>query len=138
MDRIKLSSGTLLDVAVNGIARSDSTLSLSFLPASYSLDDINEMFSDESNTAKITLVNSEGTALALYTGYSIVSAISQTTEGLIEYAEDENGETSESYGTVATVTLKKPDQTESRIQSVESQVTEIQEALVELYEAEVE
>lgn len=120
MEKIKLGSGKELNLVVCGILAAKDAVTLKFLPGEDSLDDLNTLLMDASETTKMTLLSDGGEALAIYNGYTELQSISQEMEAVIGYTQDE-GQTPIT-GKLVTVVLEKPDQTNQRLTSLEETV----------------
>lgn len=135
MEKIKLGSGKELELIVCGILAARSTVTLKFLPGEDSLDALNTLLLNTSETTKMILLSESGEELAIYNGYTQIQSITQELDAVIGYTQDEEQEVIS--GKLVTVVLAKPDQTAQRITSVEDQVTDLQLAMCEIYEGKV-
>lgn len=120
MEKIKLGSGKELELIVCGILADSEKLTIKFLPGEDSLDTLNTILLDASETSKITLLSESGEALAIYNGYTDLQSISQDFNAIIGYTQDEEQKTI--FGKLITAILEKPDQTEQRLTSLEETV----------------
>lgn len=132
MEKIKLGSGKELDLIVCGIMADTQTVTIKFLPGDNSLDALNSILMDASETEKMTLLSTGGEELAIYNGYTQMQSITQELDAVIGYEQNETQ--IPIMGKLVTATLRKPDQTEQRLESAEAQLTDMQLALCEVYE----
>lgn len=133
MEKIKLLSGDTLELITCGVTNYNDTLTVRFIPENdITLSEYESLLSDSENTSKIILLSENDEELAIYSKYTEISSISKTKNQVISTNESE-----EITSDVVTVTLKKPDEIVSRLDSLEAQVTDAQMAMCELYEGMV-
>ena len=132
MEKIKLNSGKELELIVCGIVADAQTVTMKFLPGEDSLDTLNTLLMDVSETEKMILLSEGGEQLAIYNGYTQLQEIRQELDAIIGYTQDE--EQAPITGKLVTAVLQKPDRTEQRLESAEAQLTDVQLALCEVYE----
>lgn len=132
MEKIKLGSGKELELIVCGILAVNNTVTLKFLPGEDSLDELNTLLTDRTETTKMTLISTGGDELAIYNGYTQLQSIGQELDAVIGYTQDE--EQDPVTGKLVTVVLIKPDDTVQRLELAEAQLTDMQMALCEVYE----
>ncbi len=120
MEKIKLGSGKELDLIVCGIMADEQTVTIKFVPGSDSLDTLNSILMDTSETEKMTLLSESGDELAIYNGYTQMQSISQELNAVIGYQQDRAQ--SPIFGKLVTATIRKPNRTESRLTSLEETV----------------
>ena len=132
MEKIKLNSGKELELIVCGIVADAQTVTMKFLPGEDSLDTLNTLLMDVSETEKMILLSEGGEQLAIYNGYTQLQEIRQELDAIIGYTQYE--EQAPITGKLVTAVLQKPDRTEQRLESAEAQLTDVQLALCEVYE----
>lgn len=132
MEKIKLGSGKELELIVCGILAVNNTVTLKFLPGEDSLNELNTLLTDQTETTKMTLISTGGDELAIYNGYTQLQSIGQELDAVIGYTQDE--EQDPVTGKLVTVVLAKPDDTVQRLELAEAQLTDMQMALCEVYE----
>lgn len=118
MEKIKLTDNSEYNLVTNGIYAGDEALTATFLLESHDLTALYEIFSDPTKTKQITLLSNAGEPLAVYGNYINLTSIS------VNQGEEPN----------VTVSLKKADEKEVRLASLEEQMTDAQEALCDIYE----
>lgn len=111
MEKIRTAKGTEIEIV--SASATETALSVSF-EMELTLAYYDELFSDPSETAKLTLLSDEGEEVAVYNGYSL-DCISRKENEITAY-------------------FSKPDTTAQRLDELDAQVTDTQLALVELYE----
>lgn len=140
MEQLKLMNGQIFTLAVNGISEVNETLKLTFEPGLYTFDQIEEFFSNQSNTQKIYVLDSLGEPVRSLVGYTkykgmekvldyILSSemVAQEDTNPIDYLETHK------TGTVMIVTMSKPD-IEDRVKTLEADMVNTMLALTEIYE----
>ncbi|WP_283681201.1 hypothetical protein [Parablautia sp. Marseille-Q6255] len=132
MEKIKLGSGKALDLIVCGIIADQQTVTIKFLPGEDSLDALNSILMNTSETEKMILLSESGDQLAIYNGYTQLQSLGQELNAVIGYVQDEIQ--TPIMGKLVTATLQKPDRTEMRLEAAETQLTDMQLALCEVYE----
>lgn len=133
MEKIKLLSGDTLNLVTCGVTNYKDTLTVRFIPESdVDLSDYESLLSNRENTSKLILLSEDDEELAIYSKYTEISSISKTKNQVISTNGSE-----EIISDVVTVTLEKPDEIVSRLDSLEAQVTDAQMAMCELYEGMV-
>lgn len=132
MEKIKLGSGKELELIVCGILAAKDTVTIKFLPGTDTLDSLNTLLSDRSETEKMILLSEAGEELAIYNGYTNLGSISAETDAVIGYTQD--ADQTPITGKLVTAVLRKPDQITQRVTALEQQVTDTQMALCEIYE----
>ena len=120
MEKIKLNSGKELPIITCGILVDAKKVTLQFLPGEDSLDALNTLLSDKEATKKMTLLSESGDELRIMNGYTRLESISQEMDAVIGYTQDEAQEPI--TGKLVTVTLRKPDETDQRLTSLEETV----------------
>lgn len=120
MEKVKLSSGKELSLITCGILSDTKKITLQFLPGDDSLDILNTLLSDQTVTAKMTLLSEAGDELQIFNGYTKLESISQQMDAVIGYTQNEEQEPI--TGKLVTVTLCKPDETDQRLTSLEETV----------------
>ena len=129
MEKIKLGSGTELELIVCGIQSYEKKVSFDFLRNEYTLSQVETLLSNTSETSKLILLSEAGEELQIFSGYTQLDGLSLKKDYVISTSEE-----STITADVISVVLVKPDETITRIESLESQVTDTQMALCELYE----
>lgn len=132
MEKIKLGSGKELDLIVCGIIADQQAVTMKFVPGSDSLDTLNTLLMNTSETEKMILLSETGEQLAIYNGYTQLQSITQELDATIGYEQDETQ--TPVMGKLVTAVMQKPDRTEQRLESAEAQLTDMQLALCEVYE----
>lgn len=120
MEKVKLSSGKELSLITCGILSDTKKVTLQFLPGDDSLDILNTLLSDQTVTAKMTLLSDAGDELQIFNGYTKLESISQQMDAVIGYTADEEQEPI--TGKLVTAVLSKPDATEQRLTSIEETI----------------
>lgn len=134
MEKIKLNSGKLLDLIVNGISSDTKNITIKFLPGDDSLDTLNTLMISKDETKKMMLLSESGDELAVYNGYTELKSIGQEMNAVVGYSQENQEPIT---GKLVTVVLGKPDEIATRMAAVESQLTDTQLALCEIYEGMV-
>lgn len=132
MEKIKLGSGKELEIIVCGILAAKETVTIKFLPGSDTLDSLNTLLSDQTETNKLILLSEAGEELAIHNGYTNLDSISAEMDAVIGYTQD--ADQTPIMGKLVTAVLRKPDQITQRVTALEQQVTDTQMALCEIYE----
>lgn len=120
MEKIKLGSGKELELIVCGIIGDAEKVSLQFLPGEDSLDDFFALLSDTEETGMMKLLSETGEELRIFSGYTVLQSIGQELDAVIGYTQDE--QEIPITGKLVTAVLRKPDQTEARLTSLEETV----------------
>ena len=120
MEKVKLNSGKELYLITCGILSDTKKVTLQFLPGDDSLDILNTLLSDQTVTAKMTLLSDAGDELQIFNGYTKLESISQQMDAVIGYTQNE--EQDPITGKLVTVVLSKPDATEQRLTSIEETI----------------
>lgn len=120
MEKIKLGSGKELDLIVCGIMADAQVVTIKFLPREDSLDNLNTLLMDTAETEKMTLLSESGDELAIYNGYTQLQSIGQELNAMIGYTQDESQ--TPITGKLVTAVLRKPNETEMRLTSLEETV----------------
>lgn len=130
MEKLRLADGTELNLITNGIRKADKQIEAKILPEGKTLSEVNDLVSDEEKTQEIKLISEDGEELAIYTGYTELTSISQELKA--DIGTDDDGNIIQ--GKLVTLRMEKPDEVTKRISAVESQMTDMQLALCEVYE----
>ncbi len=120
MEKIKLGSGKELDLIICGIIADAQTVTMKFVPGNDSLDTLNTLLMDITQTEKMTLLSTGGKELAIYNGYTQLQSIRQELNAVIGYEQDEAQTLI--TGKLVTAVLRKPNTTEMRLTSLEETV----------------
>lgn len=120
MEKIKLGSGKELELIVCGIIGDAEKVSMQFLPEEDSLDDLFSLLSDVEETGMMKLLSETGEELRIFSGYTVLQSIGQELDAVIGYTQDEHE--TPITGKLVTAVLRKPDQTEARLTSLEETV----------------
>lgn len=120
MEKIKLGSGKELELIVCGIIGDAEKVSMQFLPGEDSLDDLFSLLSDVEETGMMKLLAESGEELRIFSGYTVLQSIGQELDAVIGYTQDE--QEIPITGKLVTAVLRKPDQTEARLTSLEETV----------------
>lgn len=120
MEKIKLGSGKELELIVCGIIGDAEKVSMQFLPGEDSLDDLFSLLSDVEETGMMKLLSETGEELRIFSGYTVLQSIGQELDAVIGYTQDEHE--TPITGKLVTAVLRKPDQTEARLTSLEETV----------------
>ena len=118
MEKIRLTDNSEYNLVTNGIFANEEVLTATFLLEAHDLTALYEIFSNPSKTKQITLLSNAGEPLAVYGNYINLTGITLD--------PDETP--------TVTVNLKKADEKEIRLASLEEQMTDAQEALCDIYE----
>ena len=118
MEKIKLTDNSEYNLVTNGIFANDEVLTATFLLEAHDLTALYEIFSNSAKTKQITLLSNAGEPLAVYGNYVNLTSIMLN--------PDETP--------TVTINLKKADEKEVRLASLEEQMTDAQEALCDIYE----
>ena len=127
MEKIKFANGNIHELAVNGIVSTDEVLRISLIADGVDLLVFEELVSDPDNVSRIELLSNDGSeVLGIYTGYVDYTTIIKK-KSVHQYSEtvaDDNGDLHENMilKDVVTVTLRKPDEVEERLTSLEESV----------------
>lgn len=120
MEKIKMGSGKELELIVCGINVTNDKATIKFLPGVDTLDGINTLLSDQTETNKMILLSEVGEELAIYNGYTNLRSISVETDAVIGYTQD--AEQTPITGKLVTAVLRQPNMTEQRLASLEETV----------------
>lgn len=120
MEKIKLGSGKELELIVCGIIGDAEKVSMQFLPGEDSLDDLFSLLSDVEETGMMKLLSETGEELRIFSGYTVLQSIGQELDAVIGYTQDAHE--TPITGKLVTAVLRKPDQTEARLTSLEETV----------------
>lgn len=120
MEKIKMGSGKELELIVCGINVTNDKATIKFLPGVDTLDGINTLLSDQTETNKMILLSEVGEELAIYNGYTNLCSISVETDAVIGYTQDD--EQTPITGKLVTAVLRQPNMTEQRLASLEETV----------------
>ena len=118
MEKIKLTDNSEYNLVTNGIFANEEVLTATFLLEAHDLTALYEIFSNPAKTKQITLLSNAGEPLAVYGNYINLTSIMLN--------PDETP--------TVTINLKKADEKEARLASLEEQMTDAQEALCDIYE----
>ena len=118
MEKIKLTDNSEYNLVTNGISANEEALAATFLLEAHDLTALYEIFSNSAKTRQITLLSNAGEPLAVYGNYINLTSIMLN--------PDETP--------AVTINLKKADEKEARLASLEEQMTDAQEALCDIYE----
>lgn len=121
MEKIKLYNEETFDIIPNGIRSTSETLTVSFLSPKKDLVSLEEVFSDSANLEKIYLLSDTDEVLRIYSGYSVLDSIEKQKNVVIATTVTEDGE-SETVADVIYITLRKANETEARLTSLEESV----------------
>lgn len=132
MEKIKLGSGKELELITCGVVALQDAVTIKFLPGTDTLDAVNTLLSDHSETNKLILLSEADEELAIYAGYKELASISMEPDAVIGYTQD--ADQTPIKGKLITAVLRKPDQIIQRVIALEKQVTDTQMALCEIYE----
>lgn len=133
MEKIKLSNGNILEITNNGVHSSDERLTVSIVAPDMDLVTMETLFTDRENVSRIELLSESDEVLRIYSGYVGLTNIEKRKNvvisvELIPEELDENGEViteaSENVVTsdVIVITLRKENESEARITSLEETV----------------
>lgn len=133
MEKIKLSNGNILEITNNGVHSSDERLTVSIVAPDTDLVTMETLFTDRENVSRIELLSESDETLRIYSGYVALTNIEKRKNVVISRVVtpeelDENGEViteaSENVVTsdVIVITLRKENETEARITSLEETV----------------
>lgn len=127
MDKIKFADGTTIGLLVNGITSTDKVLRLSMIANGTDLLAVEKLVSDTDNVSRVELLSENDEVLGIYNSYTEFSAITKKKDVVLcyvpEYSED--GEyTGENavIGDAIFISLRKPDEVEARLTSLEESV----------------
>lgn len=121
MGTIKLNNGQTLSIISDGIRASGDLLTLQLDPGT-TITEYDEIFSNESNTAKITVIDYLGEPFLIHSGYTKLQSVEKQYDAVVDYTEDEDGNKVPVTGTAIRVSLVRPDKTEQRLTSLEETV----------------
>ncbi len=133
MEKIKLSNGNILEIMNNGVHSSDERLTVSIVAPDTDLVTMETLFTDRENVNRIELLSESDETLRIYSGYVGLTNIEKRkniviSREVIPEEVDENGEViTEASETVVTsdvivITLRKENETEARLTSLEESV----------------
>ena len=133
MEKIKLSNGNILEITNNGVHSSDEKLTMSIVAPDTDLVTMETLFTDRENVARIELLSESDEVLRIYSGYVGLTNIEKRkniviSSVIIPEEVDENGEViTEASETVTrsdvvVITLRKENETEARLTSLEESV----------------
>lgn len=116
MEQIKLVNGQVYDLLINGVLESNEELRLVFLPGDKTFEQIETDFMDETNLEKIHILDSIGSPMQTFVGYSRYTGMEKKLDYVISSTQVNMGtedapdyETMTHTGTVMILTLSKPD-----------------------------
>ena len=127
MEKIKLGSGKELELVISGVASRNGKVDFSFLLKDYTLPQIEEILSDESETVKMILLSDIGDQIQVFNGYTELNSIALIKNQNVSNDEDDP------VADVISVTMARLDNT-SRIKTLETRVDDTEAALQELKE----
>jgi len=120
MEKIKLGSGKELILVVCGVLVNKDMITLRFLPRTNTLDELDALLSDRTETEKMTLLSTDGDEMAIYRDFTQVVSIGVEQDAVIGYTQD--ADQTPITGKLVTAVLRKPDKTEQRLTSLEETV----------------
>lgn len=121
MESIKFSNGDSFEITTNGVRSNDEKVRIALLAPDMDLVAIEEMISSKSNVNRLELLSEEGEVLRIYTGYTVLTAIEKKKDILID-TDIQDGEEVLITSDVIYITLRKENDTEARLTSLEETV----------------
>lgn len=116
MEKIKLNNGHVYELAVNGVIETPDALSLTFLPADKTFEEIERDFETETATEKICVLDSADQIMYSVIGFSRYCGMAKKPDYVISTEQVNKGseeepvmETVEKIGAVMVVELSRPD-----------------------------
>lgn len=131
MEKVKLNSDTVISIVTNGISSTESKLMIKMVDDSYTLADIDIIFSSDENTKKIALLSDSDELLKTYNGYDKNISCEIRKNAVIGY--DENG--SNVIGNMFVVCMEKTSDLEERVKTLEASQLDQDAAILDIAES---
>ncbi len=142
MEKVKFSNDQIYEIKTNGVASDDTRIRIGIIGSGLSLEEIENLVTVKDNVKRIELLSESDEVLKIYSGYTVLTSlekkkdvvISVTTEEVI--SEETTGESTEenteetvpefititNRGDVIYISLRKANETEERLASLEETV----------------
>lgn len=125
MGKIRLANGQELEIIADGIQAFGNTLVLSLVPGDKNIMEYETLLSEAANTSKIQVIDYNDEVFKIYSGYTKMQKIEKQMETVVDYTQDEEGNSVPVIGAVIIVELRRPDETEARITALEETVDKL-------------
>lgn len=122
MGKIRLANGQELEIIADGIQAFGNTLVLSLVPGDKNIMEYETLLSEAANTSKIQVIDYNDEVFKIYSGYTKMQKIEKQMEAIVDYTQDEEGNSVPVIGVAIIVELQRPDETEARIAALEEVV----------------
>lgn len=122
MGIIRLNNGQELEIIADGIQATENSLIVQLVPGEKTLGEYDEIFAQEVNTKKITVIDYLGEPFLIHSEYTKLQSIEKQYDVVVDYTEDEDGNKVPVTGPAIRVSLVHPDKTEQRLTSLEETV----------------
>lgn len=128
MEKVRLSNGELFDITTNGVRSTSEKLTIAIVAPDTDLVTMEEKVANTDNVARIELLSESEEVLKIYSGYTILTSIEKRKDVVIsvtiEEPTDETEEATEviNRSDVIYITLRKANETEARLTSLEETV----------------
>lgn len=122
MGKIRLESGQELNIIADGISTVGNTLILQIEAGQYSIQELDNIFTDRKNTGKIWVIDYTGELFECYTGFTELRSVAKEYDVVVRYSETKNGEKEAVKDVAIRVCLERPDETKQRIAALEETV----------------
>jgi len=122
MGKIRLNNGQELEIITDGIQVSGDSLTLGLVPGDKNIMDYEALLSDVASTSKIQVIDYNDEVFKIYSGYTKMQKIEKQMEAIVDYTQDEEGNSVPVIGVAIIVELQRPDETEARIAALEEVV----------------
>lgn len=122
MGVIRLANNQEVNIIADGIQAIGDSLTLQLVPGEKTLTEYDEIFSRESSTKKIIVIDYLGEDFLIHSGYTKLQSVEKQYDVVVDYTEDEDGNKVPVTGTAIRVSLVRPDKTEQRLASLEETV----------------
>lgn len=124
MEKVKFADGSVIELAINGVVATDKTLRLR-MTTDASLLDIEALVNDKTNVSRIEVLSTEDEVIGVYTGYVMYNTLTKSKNVYLYSVYDtSDGEPVENkvFSDVVDITLRKPNEVEERLASLEESV----------------
>ena len=134
MEKVKFSNDQIYEIKTNGVASDDTRIRIGIIGSGLSLEEIENLVTTKDNVKRIELLSESDEVLKIYSGYTVLTSLEKkkdvvisvtTTEAVID---EETGEviteatSTVNKGDVIYISLRKANETEERLASLEETV----------------
>lgn len=125
MWKIRLNKGEEFEVTEDGVQALDNILTINLFANEKNIVEFEELFENTENTKKIQLIDHDGSTFLSHLGYTKLQSIKKQMETIVNYTQDEEGNSVPVTGAAIIVELRRPDETEARIAALEETVDKL-------------